>query len=83
MMPLLALVDDLGVRRDRAPPCLKLGQARQRLCLLPYDTSSSTMNTATVAILPVVAVRADSIGDYSRLVQVRSQTDSLTYCHDW
>ena len=29
VVTLLALMDDLGVRRDRAPPCLEPGQARQ------------------------------------------------------
>ena len=67
---LLARVDDLGVRRDRAPPRLELGEPRQlvglerqgpfnfctrALALAAMDLSSLTMNAATAAVLPVVA----------------------------
>ena len=70
MVTLLALVDDLGVRGDRAPPRLEPGKARQLVGrqrqepvqLLHqsararcHGLSSSTMNAATATLLPIIA----------------------------
>jgi hypothetical protein len=78
-------VDDLGLGRDRAPPRLEAGKAGQLVgfqcqnlfsfwirALAPaaIGASSSTMDTAMAAVLPIVASYErgrDGVAHYSRL----------------